>query len=367
MPSALDGFVVAVTADRRAEEQIELLRRQGARAIHGPTMRTLPTVAGGQLRTLTEALIESPPDVLVANTGIGMRAWLTAADSWGLGEALAASFQGAEIVARGPKAAGALVTAGCEVSWRSETGRLLEVFDYLRARDLAGVRVAFQRDGSEADAAAFLRAAGADVVGVEVYRWHRPVDESAAMRLLDACCAREVDAVTFTSRPAIENLFALADERGHADALRAACEKAVVPVCVGPVAHEAALAQGLTSAVIAARSLLGAMVNAVVDALSDRRIAIALADGELVLSGAVATFGGRRIELTPREAAVLAMLSVRAGAVVSKESLLRDVWGDAAADPHALEVTVSRLRRQLGDAASSLETVVRRGYLLKTA
>lgn len=63
---------------------------------------------------------------------------------------------------------------------------------------------------------------------------------------------------------------------------------------------------------------------------------------------------------------MLAALAGRAGAVVSKETLLRDVWGDATADAHALEVTVSRLRRQLGDAASSLQTVVRRGYLLKT-
>jgi uroporphyrinogen-III synthase len=364
---ALDGFVVAVTADRRAEEQIELLRRHGARAVHGPTMRTLPIVADGALRSTTDALLATPPDIVIANTGIGMRAWLTAADSWGLGEALTATLQNAEVLTRGPKAAGFLVTIGCDVAWRGASGRLAEAVDYLLERPLDGVRVALQRDGSDADdAARALRAAGADVVEVDVYRWSRPEDETAATRLLDACCAREVDAVTFTSRPAIENLFALAAERGQVDALRAACAKAVVPVVVGPVAYESAIDNGLSSAVASPRPLLGAMVNTVVDALSERRIVVSLHGRDLVLSGAVATIDGQRIELTPREAAVLATLASRAGAVVSKATLLGEVWGDADADPHALEVTVSRLRRQLGDAADSLETVVRRGYLLKT-
>ena len=56
----------------------------------------------------------------------------------------------------------------------------------------------------------------------------------------------------------------------------------------------------------------------------------------------------------------------RPGVVVSKESLLRSVWGDKASDPHALEMTISRLRRQLGDAGTAIQTIVRRGYRLKT-
>ena len=88
---ALDGFVVAVTADRRSDEQIELLIRHGACALHGPTIQTLPIVADGQLRVATESLLHHPPAIVIANTGIGMRSWLSAAESWGLGERLAAA------------------------------------------------------------------------------------------------------------------------------------------------------------------------------------------------------------------------------------------------------------------------------------
>src|SRR5689334_2604757 len=106
---------------------MELLRRQGARSLHGPTLRTLPLVADGALRAATDALLNAPPQIVVANTALGMRAWLSAAESWGCGAELAELLRRSEVVARGPKAAGALVTIGCDVRWRSPNGRLSEV------------------------------------------------------------------------------------------------------------------------------------------------------------------------------------------------------------------------------------------------
>src|SRR5215831_8304473 len=67
----LHGFCIGVTADRRWEEQAELLRRRGATVLHGPSIRTLPVGAGDRLRAITEQLIAGPPAMFVANTGIG--------------------------------------------------------------------------------------------------------------------------------------------------------------------------------------------------------------------------------------------------------------------------------------------------------
>src|SRR4029079_12827743 len=36
----LAGFTIGVTADRRADEQIQLLERKGATVLHGPTITT---------------------------------------------------------------------------------------------------------------------------------------------------------------------------------------------------------------------------------------------------------------------------------------------------------------------------------------
>jgi uroporphyrinogen-III synthase len=90
-----------------------------------------------------------------------------------------------------------------------------------------------------------------------------------------------------------------------------------------------------------------------------------VAAGSLVISGTVVHVGGRRVELSGIEAQLLAVLAQRAGAVVSKDDLLREVWRDPDGDPHVVEVAVARLRRRLGPAGTAVATVVRRGYALR--
>jgi DNA-binding response OmpR family regulator len=89
-----------------------------------------------------------------------------------------------------------------------------------------------------------------------------------------------------------------------------------------------------------------------------------LARGDLRLDPAqrVATRGGRRLALSPKEFAVLEHLLSAGGAVVSAEELLTRVW-DEAADPftNTVKVTVSRLRRKLG-VPPVIETVPEAGY-----
>jgi DNA-binding winged helix-turn-helix (wHTH) protein len=43
------------------------------------------------------------------------------------------------------------------------------------------------------------------------------------------------------------------------------------------------------------------------------------------------------------------------------------VWGDRSTDPHVVEVAIGRLRQRLGDHGSSIASVYRRGYALRTA
>jgi DNA-binding winged helix-turn-helix (wHTH) protein len=57
-------------------------------------------------------------------------------------------------------------------------------------------------------------------------------------------------------------------------------------------------------------------------------------------------------------------LSRRPVNVVPRRTLLAEVWGSAHADPHALELTVARLRRRLEPTGLRVEAVLRRGYRL---
>ncbi len=85
-------------------------------------------------------------------------------------------------------------------------------------------------------------------------------------------------------------------------------------------------------------------------------------DLELDPARRVATRGGVRLSLTPKELAVLEYLLTARPRAVSAEELLDRVW-DEAADPFTTTVkaTVNRLRTKLGDPPV-IETVPRAGY-----
>jgi len=76
----------------------------------------------------------------------------------------------------------------------------------------------------------------------------------------------------------------------------------------------------------------------------------------------VATRAGRRLDLSPKEFAVLECLLAAAGRLVSTEELLERVW-DEAADPFttAVKTTIRRLRAKLGDPPV-IHTVREGGY-----
>lgn len=65
----------------------------------------------------------------------------------------------------------------------------------------------------------------------------------------------------------------------------------------------------------------------------------------------VATLDGRRLVLTPREFELLAYLARRPGEVVSRRTILAEVWTCAYVDPQTVNVHLSCLRRKLGETA----------------
>jgi len=79
---------------------------------------------------------------------------------------------------------------------------------------------------------------------------------------------------------------------------------------------------------------------------------------------------GQRVDLTPKEFALLRYLLLHPGQVLTPERLLEHVW-DEQADPfsNTVRVTISNLRRKLAAAGPGqpIETVVGVGYRLEAA
>jgi uroporphyrinogen-III synthase len=356
---ALCGYTIGVTADRRRDELAGQLERRGARVVVAPALRIVPLADDTELRTATRACLETAPDVVLVNTGIGVRGWLEAADGWGLGEPLRGVLSRAYLIARGPKARAALRSAGLRDRWSPQGESHEEVVDHLAGRGIGGLTVALQLHGeSRPDCTGALEAAGARVIEVPVYRWAPPTDPAPLHRLVDLIAHRLVDAVTFTAAPAVTALLGAAGADG--ETMIEAMRTHVLVACAGPVTA-APLVSCDVPVAIPARARLSALVRTIVDELPRRAVSLEVAGHVLTLRGHAAIVNGELRPLAPASMAVLRALAATPGRVLSRAALLRTL--PRGADEHAVEMAVARLRAGLG-AAGVVRTVARRGYRL---
>ena len=149
MSAELSGFTVGVTADRRRDALGTLLERRGARVVLAPALRIVPLADDTELRAATRACLDRPPDIVVANTSIGMRGWLEAADGWGLAEPLRGVLAQAYMV--DPRSPGTRrARRRPPRPWSPVEESYAEVIDHLRGRGVRGQVVAMQLPGERA-------------------------------------------------------------------------------------------------------------------------------------------------------------------------------------------------------------------------
>jgi uroporphyrinogen-III synthase len=358
----LAGFTVGVTAARRADELGALLERRGATVMRAPVLRIVPLIDDAELLATTKQLLGDAPDIVVATTAIGFRGWIEAADGWGLGEALLRRLGEAELLARGPKVRGAVRAAGLTEAWSPASESMAEVLERLLDEGVDGRRIAVQLHGEPLPGfIESLRVAGARVVAVPVYRWMPPEDLGPVDRLLDAVCARSIDAVSFTSAPAAASLLDRAGQRGKLDELIAAFRRDVLVACVGPVTALPLQAHDIPT-LQPERFRLGPLVQLLARELPGRVRPLPVAGHQVEIRGQAAVVDGRLRPLPPAGMALLRALARRPGWVVSRADLLRVLPG-AGRDEHAVETAMARLRSALG-APKLIQTVVKRGYRL---
>ncbi|MEU4462955.1 uroporphyrinogen-III synthase [Streptomyces sp. NPDC024017] len=358
----LAGFTVGVTAARRADELGVLLQRRGAAVLHAPALRIVPLADDSELLAATKEIIEQVPDIVVATTAIGFRGWVEAADGWGLGEELLARLGTVRIMARGPKVKGAVRAAGLTEEWSPSSESMAEVLDRLLEEGVDGLRIAIQLHGEPLPGfVEALRAGGAEVLGVPVYRWMPPEDITPVDRLLDATVSRALDAVTFTSAPAAASLLSRAEERGLLDEVLAALSHDVLSACVGPVTALPLQSRGIDT-IQPERFRLGPLVQLLCQELPGRARSLPVAGHRVEIRGHAVLVDGDLKPVPPAGMSLLRALSRRPGWVVARADLLRALPGSGR-DEHAVETAMARLRTALG-TPKLIQTVVKRGYRL---
>jgi uroporphyrinogen-III synthase len=365
---SLTGYRVAVTSARRADELCALLRRHGATVGNAAAITMVALPDDAELHRNTEALIAHPPDIVIATTGIGFRGWIAAADGWGLATPLTTALSSARIVARGPKATGALRAAGLREEWSPQSESSREVVHYLQESGVAGCRIAVQLHGATEDWDPFpefldaLRGAGAAVVPIRVYRWQPAPAGGEFDQLITQIVHRQYDAVSFTSAPAVAATLTRAGDLGIFDRLLDALRSDVPAMCVGPVTAQPLVRLGVPTS-SPERMRLGALARHIAEKLPALRSRTVHAAGHRIeIRGSCVLVDDTVKSLSPATMATLRALAQRPGVVVSRSDLLRALPGHGA-DPHAVDTAVLRLRNTLGDK-NIITTVVKRGYRL---
>jgi len=211
------------------------------------------------------------------------------------------------------------------------------------------------------------------VVDVPVYRWSVPPESDAAARLIELVINGSIDAVTFTSGPAIQNLVSLARKMGAAAQLLDAFGNEVIVACVGPVSAGVALAEGITRSIVPEHWRLGALVTRLAEELRSTVRSYELAGVAVTLQGSLAVVDGEHVCLTAAERAVASLLGLHLGEEVMPADLedqaLRHapIDGEAGApiDGEAGADIAASLRAKLGAAGAAMRTTPGGGLVLQ--
>lgn len=359
-PDQLDGFRIGVTSDRRSEDLLAAFERRGADVLHAPAIRIAAAADDSQLTADTAAIIAGRPDVLLATTSYGVRRWFEAADAAGLGHDLTAALEHSRILVRGPKARGAIRAANLADSGVSDEETTRSLVDKVLQNDAAGLTIAVQLHGFTDEAQIDrLRDAGATVLTVAPYRWLLPEDSSRVLTLIDAACTGSLDAITFTSAPAVEALFGAADGVGRLDALQDALRGPVVAAAVGHVTAAPLVNAGITP-IVPERFRMGALIKLVCDYLEDERVLrLDTRHGLVELRGRQVRMAGASALLPPTSLTLMRALLAAQGDVLTREDLTAAL--PEIQDDHAVDLAISRLRQAL-PVPALVATVIGRGY-----
>jgi uroporphyrinogen-III synthase len=290
----LEGLTIVVTGSRRAPEQAALVTNLGGIPYVVPTVGISIPRDDSEIEPFLRELVEpAGADYAVFMTATGVRAMMLAAERLGLRKAVLDSLNSKRttVVARSGKPRGELARTGIKVDAspprdEATAGGILRL---LQAKGLVGKRVAVLWHGSKNEAlgegilaaggldvfecltyhySTVLEPEGAEVLGSIGFRYKAP-DEKTVVKLIQEIVGKErkVDAITFTSPPAVANLFEVAAEHGLEERLKETLRerREIVVVAVGPSTKRELEEHAVRVDVVPEVSAMGAMMNALAE------------------------------------------------------------------------------------------------------
>jgi uroporphyrinogen-III synthase len=296
----LEGLTIVVTGSRRAPEQAALVENLGGTPYVVPTVGiSIPSDDSEIEPFLRELVGPDGADYVLFMTATGVRAMMMAAERLGLRRVVLDALNSSRtaVVARSGKPRRELAGAGIKVdaSPPADEATSTGILRLLRERGLAGKSVAILWHGSKNPALreAIMAAGGRRVLECLTYRYSTSLEpegaevlrsvgfrysapeEERVVRLIHEIIegGRRIDAVTFTSPPAVSNLFEVAAEHGLEERLQEALKERsdILIAAVGPSTRAELEEHCVRVDVMPGVSAMGTMMNALANRVKEDR------------------------------------------------------------------------------------------------
>jgi uroporphyrinogen-III synthase len=257
---SFEGKCVLALESRRAPEIAELIRKQGGEPFVAPAMREVPIEGNTPLMEFAKRLSAGGFDMMILLTGVGTRQMNRALAEAYSETTFADALRKLTVVARGPKPIAALREIGLKpdiVAPEPNTWR--ELLQAIEARPER--RIAVQEYGtSNHELLEALRAGGAEVTPVRIYRYGLPEDTGPLREAARRLAAGAFDVAIFTTAVQIEHLLRVAEEMGIEPAVRAGLAKCMV-ASIGPTTTESLEEFGIHPAMEPSHPKMGILVR----------------------------------------------------------------------------------------------------------
>ncbi|APW61526.1 uroporphyrinogen-III synthase [Paludisphaera borealis] len=260
------GLRVAAFEARMAGPLAGLIRKQGGQPVEAPALREVPLGGNPVIDDFTDRLLAGGFDVVVFETGVGVRYLAGAIESRISRDAWLAALAGVQVVARGPKPASALRELKVRIDLQvPEPNTWRETLAVLDAHlPVEGKRVVVQEYGQPSvELMDGLQQRGAIVTSLPVYRWALPEDLGPVRRAIAEICDGAIGAVLFTSAQQVVHVLQVAADDGREADLRSALASRAVVGSIGPTTSECLRAHGLPVDVEPEHPKMGPLVAAV--------------------------------------------------------------------------------------------------------
>ena len=256
------GLRVLSLESRRAKEMEALVLRYQGEPFVAPSVKEKPMEDNAEVFAWAERLFAGDFDLAVFMTGVGLGYLKDALLTRHPVERLSAALNKLTIVCRGPKPAVLLHELGVKARIQiPEPNTWREIVPVLASRTER--RITIQEYGKpNLEFVEALKALGAQVSSVAIYRWDFPDDLGPLEEAVRRIASRQADVLIFTTSIQLVHLLETAVRLGLEAEVRQALAQDLALASVGPIMTAALVEQGLEPDIVPAHPKMGILVRA---------------------------------------------------------------------------------------------------------